>query len=559
MPLYTSTGAFNVAVNDTTGRGRYSASGALRINLVTGASYVGLYAADGALNVVDVSGIAVSTYGGLYHPSGAIRGRTAPNTLSGLQAPDGSYYLNGLFSPLNIFSAGEQGVWYDPSDFSTMFQDNAGTTPVTAVEQTVGLILDKSKGLTLGTELITNGNFATDTNWTKGTGWTISGGVASFSAGTGSELTQTGRNFAANTTYKITFDMTQVSGGGFRFIVDTTGSFVSSYFTTTASHTLVFSVGATSTRLRLGALGGASFSIDNISIKALAGTHASQSTLASRPTLSARVNQLVATATLSTQSVTTLAATYTLAFSGTGTVTATGTNIGVYSAGSNSLVCTAGTLTLTVVGSVTLADLRVTNDGVGLPTYQNVVTSTNYDTSGFPLFLRFDGNDDSLATTSITPGTDKAPVFAGIRKTSDAALAIVAELSATIASNAGSFALTAPNSAAANYNFSSKGTTQTDNTVTTYTSPLTSVLSGIADIAGASNLIRVNGVQVGSVLTTQGTGNYLAYPLYIGRRGGTSNPFTGRLYSLIMRFGANLSDAQITSTETWINGKTKAY
>ena len=30
-----------------------------------------------------------------------------------------------------------------------------------------------------GSELVTNGNFATDSNWTKGTGWTISGGVAS--------------------------------------------------------------------------------------------------------------------------------------------------------------------------------------------------------------------------------------------------------------------------------------------------------------------------------------------------------------------------------------------
>ena len=27
-----------------------------------------------------------------------------------------------------------------------------------------------------GAELVTNGNFATDSNWTKGTGWTISGG-----------------------------------------------------------------------------------------------------------------------------------------------------------------------------------------------------------------------------------------------------------------------------------------------------------------------------------------------------------------------------------------------
>jgi hypothetical protein len=48
------------------------------------------------------------------------------------------------FNPLSLFVSGEQGVWYDPSDFANMFQDSAGTTPVTAVGQPVGKILDKS-------------------------------------------------------------------------------------------------------------------------------------------------------------------------------------------------------------------------------------------------------------------------------------------------------------------------------------------------------------------------------------------------------------------------------
>ena len=43
-----------------------------------------------------------------------------------------------------LFAAGEQGAWYDPSDLSTLFQDSAGTTPVTAVDQPVGLMRDKS-------------------------------------------------------------------------------------------------------------------------------------------------------------------------------------------------------------------------------------------------------------------------------------------------------------------------------------------------------------------------------------------------------------------------------
>ena len=50
----------------------------------------------------------------------------------------------------------------------------------------------------------------------------------------------------------------------------------------------------------------------------------------------------------------------------------------------------------------------------------------------------------------------------------------------------------------------------------------------------------------------QGTGDYLAYPLYIGRRAGASLPFNGQIYGLIVRFGANLSAATITQTETWL-------
>lgn len=48
------------------------------------------------------------------------------------------------YSPTSLFSSGEVGAWYDPSDLTTMFQDSAGTTPVTADGQPVGKILDKS-------------------------------------------------------------------------------------------------------------------------------------------------------------------------------------------------------------------------------------------------------------------------------------------------------------------------------------------------------------------------------------------------------------------------------
>src|SRR5574343_719838 len=98
-----------------------------------------------------------------YQTWAAANPNTNPSRLSAKGRLFGYFYDNTSDPDAVIealFAAGEQGAWYDPSDFSTMFQDSAGTTPVTAVEHPVGKILDKSKGLVLGPELVTNGNFS---------------------------------------------------------------------------------------------------------------------------------------------------------------------------------------------------------------------------------------------------------------------------------------------------------------------------------------------------------------------------------------------------------------
>lgn len=66
---------------------------------------------------------------------------TSPLTRN-ITAPRRGSLLQQVIS--SLFGAGEEGGIWDPSDFSTMFQDSAGTTPVTAVEQPVGKILDIS-------------------------------------------------------------------------------------------------------------------------------------------------------------------------------------------------------------------------------------------------------------------------------------------------------------------------------------------------------------------------------------------------------------------------------
>lgn len=52
--------------------------------------------------------------------------------------------LMGGWNPVSLFGAGEQGIILDPSNLATMWQDSAGTTPVTADDQPVGRIADLS-------------------------------------------------------------------------------------------------------------------------------------------------------------------------------------------------------------------------------------------------------------------------------------------------------------------------------------------------------------------------------------------------------------------------------
>jgi hypothetical protein len=63
----------------------------------------------------------------------------------------GSERVWPAFSPVELFANSEQGAWYNPGDLSSLFQDSAGTVPVTADGDPVGKMLDLSG----------NGNHAT--------------------------------------------------------------------------------------------------------------------------------------------------------------------------------------------------------------------------------------------------------------------------------------------------------------------------------------------------------------------------------------------------------------
>jgi hypothetical protein len=191
--------------------------------------------------------------------------------------------------------------------------------------------------------------------------------------------------------------------------------------------------------------------------------------------------------------------------------------------------------------------------------YQKVTDQYNVTEAGVSSvsYLFFDGVNDSLATSTITPGVDKAQVFAGVRKLSDAAQGIFAELSTSTSSFDGTFRLTFPGGAGvASYAFLSKGTLSSSISSGGFASPTTNVVTATSDISGDLTRLRVNGTQTGQDTADQGPGNFLAYPLYIGARAGTSLFFSGHLYGLIARFGPNLTSTLTTAPEAWVAGKT---
>lgn len=584
-------------------------------------------------------------------------------------------YINDTDTVISdtLFAANEPGVWYDPSDLSTLFQDAAGTTPVTAVEQPVGLMLDKSKGLVLGPELVTNGDFSNGT-----TGWVAQ--QSTIQAQNGACLVSVtgvdGRvekviNLDPNKRYLISADLNSLGVSSLIVLIrGVVGNYqhigISQSVPIGQSRRVSFIANPTGgdcivqVRQNSGVLSG-QFSVDNISVRELPGNHASQPTSTSRPVLSARVNLLTKTEQFDDAAWTKLRSkiTQNVAVAPNGASTAdkliedttansshlmyggsaaftrgvsytmslyakaaersfiqltTGLNIGGASRWANfnlsngtigsfgadvtpSIIAVGNgwfrcqivftpsatateTLNVAVITSATAvrfeahtgdgtsgiyiwgADLRVANDGVNLPPYQRVNTATDYDTVGFPHYLRFDGVDDGLVTNTITPGIDKVQVFAGVRKLSDAAIGALAELSPDLNVNSGIFALFAPSQTSPlwAYRFTGKGILISGaGNSQTPVAPTTDILTGLGDISGDRSTLRINGVQAAQNTADQGTGNYLAYPLYIGRRGGTTLPFNGRLYSLIVRFGANLPTATIQKTEKYINGLTKAY
>ena len=119
-----------------------------------------------------------------------------------------------------------------------------------------------------GTELVTNGTFDTDSDWTKGTGWTISGGTAVATTITNGYLTSTNFSQTSGKTYVVSADITRTQGTCTPYWYD--GSFTSmGSFEANGKLFYTYTASTTTSSASIRIYGSSSFSgtVDNVSVR----------------------------------------------------------------------------------------------------------------------------------------------------------------------------------------------------------------------------------------------------------------------------------------------------
>ena len=329
-------------------------------------------------------------------------------------------FLRSLGTSAHVWLPGANGVSV-ASLPSNNYLLSAGSTGYSTVDGVDGLTLDGMGAL--GSETVTNGDFSTSTGWNL-TNADITGGRCVLTT-TGAALSQVDRAFTvvAGETYKVVVE--KVSGAGIStdlfFRAGTTAGGYdlvgTEYYGTAAAGPITYYLKSTTTTLGITLRNATTGSVtttllDNISIKQVTGIHLTQATTANKPLVRrGMLNELLNSATPATQSVTCIAAPYTLALYGTGNVVLSGTGAGTLTGtGASDLVVlnftpTAGSVTFTKAGTVSSFGLfkgtwtaaQILAEG-GIPT--TTATAASSPSAG-KYWWSFDGSNDSLLSGNL--------------------------------------------------------------------------------------------------------------------------------------------------------------
>jgi hypothetical protein len=447
------------------------------------------------------------------------------------------------FTPAALFRLGEPGAWYDPSDLTTLFQDVSGSLPVTGVEQPVRLMLDKSGR---GNHLIASAdvrrpilsalyNTVEQTENFENVYWTKSAITA------------------------ITSSVLPPSNTGTIFVNKLIPS------TTSDTHNVLRSRSGTWTTssLQFARIFAKADGYNIVQLRLGTGTCDGVFDLVSGSAFT------VGAASASIQSIGD--GWYDCSVLGTPAFLPQTIQLRVWETASREAYVGDGVKGILVTG----IDVRLANDGVGLPKYQRVTTATNYDIAGFPQYLRFDGIDDCLFTQNEVDFTSTSivTIVAASRRITGS---IVQRLV-----NIGSDPNNAPGEASILINyitlpsigFTARGIDTISGSGTlvgrgyvTGAIPLSNVSSLVFRTQATSGdnatiQMRDNGTiapnqgNIGNYPTTGSLGNK---PIFVGAYNNNSQFFNGRLYSLLVR-GTNTDIINLQNLETWMNTNTRIY
>ena len=197
---------------------------------------------------------------------------------------------------LKLFANGEEGaLYYLTDDFSGLYQDAAGTTPVTAVGQPVGLMLDRRFGLERGQRREENGDFATSVD-----GWEVFNSTNVFvswqSPGLLHSEGSSGGPYqdvpvTAGAWVEVSVRL-RVLAGELRLRAFQGGAFsvqlhqsVISNAPEFADYKMIVQSPTSSIRVYLNGMSAHEMEVDSVSVREVPGNHASQQTTTARPTL----------------------------------------------------------------------------------------------------------------------------------------------------------------------------------------------------------------------------------------------------------------------------------
>ena len=177
----------------------------------------------------------------------------------------------------------------------TLYQDSQGVTPVTAVGEPVGLMLDKSEGLAQGPELVTNGDFSNGTNnWnaaSSGVGTIVDGQLVITSTQPDDNAYAFSQSMpvVAGKFYKVSGELVAYTGSNMQIRVgasNTSSSYgvIESNSVGTGFKSIVVQPTSSILFITLYGFGpGDSATFDNVSVTELQGSHATQPTSTKRP------------------------------------------------------------------------------------------------------------------------------------------------------------------------------------------------------------------------------------------------------------------------------------